>query len=407
MLKERRYDIDWLRVLIMLAVFFSHCARFFGGGRWHLNNAKESIAAHLFTGWLDMWFMPLFFLLSGIGSWYALRSRNNGQYLLERSKRILIPLYTVGLFLLLPIQYYFEIVSNKGFQGSFWEMLPHYFKGLTHVSFDWPGDLLPFPFSGHLWFLLYLYLISLAALPLLNYLRSKPGLRFVEVLAGISHRWGGIFIFLVPLILIRVGLRSIFPGMFTWAGFFEFSLFFIMGSIITADSRFTEGIKKHGWMCLIIGIVCFGGEGYYIMGTGYNYANGEPFSLRFVFFETMMSLGRWSWIVFVLSLGAKYLNFKNRVLTYANEAVLPFYIFHQTIILCIGYFVIHWNMSILLKYIIISSTSFALIMFLYELMVRRFNTVRLLFGMSTRRSRKLKGSQKMTSTENVCSQVVH
>ena len=75
-MKERRYDIDWLRVLVMLAVFLFHCARFFGGGTWHLNNNEESIVALLFIGWLDMWFMPLFFLLSGIGSWYALQSRN-------------------------------------------------------------------------------------------------------------------------------------------------------------------------------------------------------------------------------------------------------------------------------------------------------------------------------------------
>ena len=110
-MNKRRYDIDWLRVLVMLAVFFFHCARFFGGGTWSLNNSDESIVALIFIGWLAMWFMPFFFVLSGIGSWYALKSRNNGQYILERAKRLLVPLYTVGLFLLLPPQYYFEICN--------------------------------------------------------------------------------------------------------------------------------------------------------------------------------------------------------------------------------------------------------------------------------------------------------
>jgi hypothetical protein len=45
----------------MISVFFFHCAWFFGGGEWHLNNEKESIVAHLFIGWLDMWFIPFFF----------------------------------------------------------------------------------------------------------------------------------------------------------------------------------------------------------------------------------------------------------------------------------------------------------------------------------------------------------
>jgi len=36
-----------------------------------------------------------------------------------------------------------------------------------------------------------------------------------------------------------------------------------------------------------------------------------------------MSIASWSWVVFILSLGARYLNFNNKVLAYGNEAVLP------------------------------------------------------------------------------------
>jgi hypothetical protein len=94
-----------------------------------------------------------------------------------------------------------------------------------------------------------------------------------------------------------------------------------------------------------------------------------------------MAIGRWSWMVFVLSLGAKHLNFQHKFLAYGNEAVLPFYIFHQTIILCVGWFVIRWNIGILPKYLVIVVASFAIIMALYELLVRRFNVVRFFFGM--------------------------
>ena len=83
----------------------------------------------------------------------------------------------------------------------------------------------------------------------------------------------------------------------------------------------------------------------------------------------------------MLSLGAKYLNFNNKVLAYANEAVLPFYLLHQTVILCVGWFVIPLEMGILPKYLIIVVVSFALIMGIYELFIRRFNIVRFFFGM--------------------------
>ena len=111
-MQERRYDLDWLRVLAMIMVFLFHCARFFGGGGWHLKNpGEESLIATLFIGMLDLWIMPLLFLLSGAGSWYALKSRTGGQYLLERVKRILIPLYGVGACILLLPQAHFEAVG--------------------------------------------------------------------------------------------------------------------------------------------------------------------------------------------------------------------------------------------------------------------------------------------------------
>jgi len=43
----------------------------------------------------------------------------------------------------------------------------------------------------------------------------------------------------------------------------------------------------------------------------------------YVLFQIVMSIASWSWVVFILSLGARYLNFNNKVLAYGNEAVLP------------------------------------------------------------------------------------
>jgi surface polysaccharide O-acyltransferase-like enzyme len=380
-MKERRYDIDWLRVLVMLAVFFFHCTRFFGGGTWHLNNAKQSIIALVFIGWLDMWFMPLFYMLSGIGAWYALKSRTNEQYLWERTKRIFVPLYTVGLFVLLPPQFYFEQFSNSGFTGTFWESLSLYFRRVGNFYINSPDGLLPLPFGGHLWFLQYLFMISLLALPLLRYLQAKQGRSFIDKLAGWCSQRGGIFLCLIPVILVRVALRSAFGGEHTWADFFEFMVFFLIGYILPANTHFTESIKKYCWILLIFGLVGFGGQGIFILRLGYNYPGGEQFCLTFVLFEIVMSIGRWSWVFFVLSLGAKYLNFNKKALSYGNEAVLPFYILHQTVILCVGWFVIPLNMGILPKFLIIAATSFTLIMMLYELLVRRFNMVRFCFGM--------------------------
>ena len=75
-MQERRYDVDWLRIIAILAVFLYHCTRFFGPEGWHLKNPEQSellLAPRLGLVWA--WAMELFFLLSGVGTWYALRSR--------------------------------------------------------------------------------------------------------------------------------------------------------------------------------------------------------------------------------------------------------------------------------------------------------------------------------------------
>jgi peptidoglycan/LPS O-acetylase OafA/YrhL len=387
-MQERRYDIDWLRVISMLAVFIYHCTRFFDLEGWHLKNVEQSLVVTvLASGLVWPWVMELFFLLSGVGAWYALRSRTGRQFLGERVKRLLIPLYTVGLFILLPPQFYFEIFSNADYRGTFWEMLPRYFSGLGHLSLDWPGDLLPFPFSGHLWFILFLLLISFVTLPLLLYLKSEQGRRWIDRLAGWCDRRGGIFLFVILLALILICLNFLSNGRRGWADFLSYATFFVIGFIMVADRRFTESIKRYGWLCLALWLVGFFGViTFFVLALDYDPTPGnEPFSLIYVLFQIVWSITSWSAVVFILSLGAKYLNFNNKVLVYGNEAVLPFYLLHQTVILCVGWFVIRWDMGIVPKYLIIAMVSFALIIALYELLIRRFNIVRFFFGMRAKK----------------------
>jgi peptidoglycan/LPS O-acetylase OafA/YrhL len=388
MLKERRYDIDWLRVITMIAVFFFHCTRFFDTEGWHLKNPEQSDLLFLsMRSLIWPWAMELFFLISGVGSWYALKSRSAGKYLWERVKRLLIPLYTVGLVVLLPPQFYFEQLTNSGYRGNFWQIIPQYFAGFEPPQITaWPDTLFPFPFSGHLWFLQYLFLVSLVSLPLLLYLKSGQGQRWVTRLARWCDRRGGILLFVIPLALALIGLRGLFEAQRSWADLLWYMIFFVIGYIIPTDKRFNDAIKRHGWFCLALWLVgFFGGIGLLVLVLGYDpFPGHEPFSWMYVVYQIIWSISSWSAVVFMLSIGARCMNLSNKVLAYSNEAVLPFYLFHQTIILIVGFFIIRWNRSILSKLLIITAISFPLILALYELLVWRFNVIRFFFGMRPR-----------------------
>jgi hypothetical protein len=202
----------------------------------------------------------------------------------------------------------------------------------------------------------------------------------------------------MPLMLVRIGLRSFFAGEHTWADLVEYALFFLIGYLIPADRRFTESCKRDGWLGLVLGLAGAAGVAYMFLSMRYNPMSGEAFSRTFVIFQIVWSIASWSWIIFILSMGARYLNFSNKVLSYANEAVLPFYILHQTVILLVGWFIIPLDLSILVKYLIIATGSFVIIMALYELLIKRFNVLRFLFGMRLKRKPAQAPAERLEGT---------
>jgi surface polysaccharide O-acyltransferase-like enzyme len=161
---------------------------------------------------------------------------------------------------------------------------------------------------------------------------------------------------------------------------------------MAADKRFTRAFKRHQWVCLALWIIgFFGGGGLFVLALGYDPMPGnEPFSLMYVLYQIIWSIASLSAVVFMLSLGAKYMNFNHKILAYGNEAVLPFYLFHQTIILIVGFFVIRLNYGIIPKSLIVTMISFSFILILYELLVKPFNVVRSFFGMRTKKKPSIK-----------------
>jgi peptidoglycan/LPS O-acetylase OafA/YrhL len=102
---------------------------------------------------------------------------------------------------------------------------------------------------------------------------------------------------------------------------------------------------------------------------------------RYRLLSIVYCLMSWFWIMAFLGFGQRLRAVNTPFLKYANEAVLPFYILHQTVLLGVGYFVVQWSLPALAAYLVIAVVSLAIIMALYEFLVRRINLVRFLFGM--------------------------
>jgi hypothetical protein len=77
----------------------------------------------------------------------------------------------------------------------------------------------------------------------------------------------------------------------------------------------------------------------------------------------------------------RFLHANNRWLRYGQEAVLPFFVLHHPVILVIAYFVVQWNAGLLPKLLVVVLGALAISLGLYELVIRRLDPLRVMFGM--------------------------
>ncbi|MBI4830920.1 MAG: acyltransferase, partial [Candidatus Lindowbacteria bacterium] len=249
---ERRDDIDWLRTLGMLMVFFFHCARFFDHDGWHAKSGEVSYGMTYFVAIVAQWIRPLFFVLSGISSYYALNHLCSRSYLSARVKRLLVPLI-VGSLTHVALQVYIERATQGGFSGSFFAFYPRYFDGFYAFggNFAWMGL--------HLWYLEMLFLFSLITLPLFLWMRSeKMNAPMVEI-AGFLAKPCAIFMLAVPLGLVEslVNLDPDGVGVNSFGGWavFPHLVFFISGYLLATDTRFRLTLEKHRAAALGMGTI--------------------------------------------------------------------------------------------------------------------------------------------------------
>jgi glucan biosynthesis protein C len=373
----RLYYLDWLRVLATLGVFMFHAINIFGPAKFEINNAERSDVVFMIQGFFFPWGMPLFFLVAGAGSWFALRRRTAGQFTRERTLRLLVPFFA-GTILLGPVQLYLSWSHKSAtgvWDGSFVEFVAE------RLSYPFPKILGAIGY--HMWFLGFLFFFSLLALPLFIWLKGEAGRRTISRLAGLCERRGAILLFILPLAVIRLSLQPFFPQLQSWAEFFYFGAFFVLGYLVFADERFSRAIRRDWWILLGVGIAALLACTAMILSLGFEIEKAPRTFWEFLMWGLMAACG-WCWTAFMLYIGMRYLDRGSKVLRYGLSVNLPFFVVHQPVILAIAYFVVQWEASIAIKLLVVVLGAFVVSIGLTELVIKRVGILRLLFGMKVR-----------------------
>jgi peptidoglycan/LPS O-acetylase OafA/YrhL len=364
---ERQYFIDWLRILLILSVFLFHIGMFFNTWNWHVKNPTQYNGLLIRTMiFLSEWRMPLLFLISGAGTYYALGKRSPGRYLGERFKRLFIPLL-IGIFILVPVQVYLEKADQYSSLLTFY---PHMFEGIyPEGNFSW----------HHLWFIAYLFIISLFISPFLKLFRGKGFNRFSERLARFADRPLALNVVAILIIGSELLLRPYFPDnthalVDDWAAMSFYVIFFLSGFVLLSNKNIIESIRKQRNLYLVEAVVAT----VMMFSSPQLFEKGPALDLAWGLSAIFLA---WSCGLAAIGYARQYLNRDSKFRKLANEAIYPFYLLHQPVILIIGFFLIKVQMPDVLRLLILTTSSFVISCLLYWYLVRPYNLSRVIFGM--------------------------
>ncbi|KOU69220.1 membrane protein [Streptomyces sp. MMG1533] len=387
---RRRVELDMLRALVVLGLVFFHSALVFSpDDDFYVKNRETTDVVTVVAGLGVVWAMPLLFLVAGLGARHSLRRRGPGGFVRERLLRLGVPLVFATL-VLCPLPQWLRLrAADPGYRESYWEFWPRFLT--VHPD---PGD---FPFvlegdhfeTGHLWFVVLLLVFSLLLAPV----AAPLGAAARHAGDAVERRPLLLLLPALPLALINslLGMEESFAGWNRWA----YLLFFLFGHASADDDRIRAAMRRLAVPVGVLGIVLF-------LGTAPGFlSEDDPFTARnAVALSTRALFGAagWCWVVAILGLldrprdgrsrdGAsrdgepREARPSSRVMPYLAVAALPLYVLHQPVVVAFAYGVVGWSAPIVVKYTVIVACSLAVILFVYEYVVRRTRVTRFLFGM--------------------------
>jgi len=343
---DRRYDIDWLRVLAIALLLVYHIG--IGFQPWGVFigfiQSKEPLESiWIPMSMLNIWRIPLLFFVSGMGVCFAIRKRNWKQLLMERTKRILLP-FIFGILIIVPIHL---IIWQK------------------YYNQDIAYSLNP----SHLWFLANIFIYVILLSPLFFYLKRNENGGVTRWLKKMFRNLLGLLLIVVTFILevILVKPETYETYSMTIHGFLLGMLAFLFGfCIVLSENIFWQTVLKWRWLFLSIAVILF-------LVRLIEFQLQAPNYLKAI--ESNM------WIFALFGFAFKYLNHPSKTLSYLSQGAYPIYILHMIFIYLGSFLIFPIGIPTILEFFIIMAFTGIGSFIMYDLVIKRVNFLRPLFGL--------------------------
>lgn len=332
---------------------------------------------------LNPWRLPLLFFISGVAVRFAVdKSTSVRQFAWRRTRLLLIPIL-FGIYVVVAPQAWLQLIESGEITQGFWQFYPVYVAGsMDRYSIE-------IPTWNHLWYVVYLMFYTLLLLPF-----ARPLSRWMNSAgkfggAAISNslfanRFAILAVLLVPALphlLIRFTLDPIFPTthnlVWDWANHAHSTVFLLTGFLLAKDAAFWQAIKRalncNAVLTVLLAIT---------LGSAWNnWAVIEQSETALLTARIGRVAYIWMAIALMLGIAQKFLNRPSPALSYMTEAIFPWYILHQTLIVMAGYWLTRQGVATGVELAALTIATFGGCYLINEYAIRRFKYIRPLFGL--------------------------
>lgn len=352
---NRHYGMDWLRIGAFGLLIFYHVGMFFVPWDWHVKTAAPADWVAIPMRASNAWRLPLLFVVSGYAS-AALLARSSGAggvFLRDRTARLMIPTLFAMVTFIVP-QPWVELQFKHGYTASL-----GYFWFHDYFSFSEIAGIVV-PTWQHLWFVVYLWAYTIA-LVALRWIISPHWREWLVAKAGLVLSGG--WVIAAPIILILARLAEFWPGSEETHALLDDGpahlLYFPMllfGVLLRQSAPVWAAIRV--WWKIAAALALAGYATVTMVELIYPGSLVPPFAWQVAFAAGHTAL-TWCAIIAAIGVADRYWNVDKPLRATLTEAVFPFYIIHQTIIVVLGWYLLLLHLHPVIEFVLLVLTTVA------------------------------------------------
>ena len=372
----RRLDLDWLRIVVFGLLIFSHVGMYYGTEPWILKASVTAPAVDVLQFLARPWRLSLLFVISGSATAFLL-ARAPSDFVVERSRRLLVPL-AFAMLAIIPLQRYYQAVANAGYSGGYIAFWWSYLAAARQVCS--PAKCFDVPTLSHLWFVAYLWVFTVVLWALLRWIPGA-GAALRRLTALTTHRRTVLILPLLLFVCLRLVMRDRYPPSFHFVGdWYRITAFFAcfcFGFFVAHERSAWQSLRQSRWLALTLWLGSFLLLAWLVATQGFDSVPGDRLHyLRHVAY----GINQWSGVIALLGFAAGLQLTDSAARRYLTEAIYPYYIVHYAAIIVIAAQLEPLGLPVGTEVVLLIAGTVGACLLAFEL-VRRVRWLRPLFGL--------------------------